>query len=102
MTRSKRRWLVMAAAFVALAIVVVWLWRGKGEAGAVRRMPPDERAQLFQETYAATRTVCEAARTDDALDERCASWADFLLDFPECDEACRAFAKPYAPHTAAR
>jgi hypothetical protein len=102
MTRRQRRWLVIAATFVGLAVVVLSLWRGKGEVGAVRRMPTEERVQLYQETYAATRTLCDAAHTDDALADRCARWADFLLEFPECDDACRAFASPYAPHGAAR
>ena len=100
MTR-KKRWLATAAAIVA-CVAVLWLWRGKGETGAVRRMAPADQEKLYQETYAATRTLCEAARTDDALEDRCASWSELLLEFPECDEACRAFATPNAPHGAAR
>jgi len=102
MTRKQRRWLLAVATFVATAFVVLWIWTGKGEPGALRRMPPDDRAKLYQETLTATRTLCEAARTDDALRDRCASWAEFLVDFPECDDACRAFATAYAPRGAAR
>jgi hypothetical protein len=74
----------------------------KGDSTALRRMPSENRAKLYQETLvAATRTLCDEARND-ALRDQCVSWAGFLLDFPECDDTCRAFAAPYAPHGAAR
>ena len=102
MKPKRRRLLFGVVAFAAGAFVVLWIWGGKGDSSALRRLPPDNRAQLYQQTLAATRTLCDAARTDDALADRCASWAEFLLEFPECDDACRAFATPFAPRGAAR
>ena len=103
MSRKQRRWLVGIAAFVAgVSIAIFWIWRQPAEPAALRRMAPDDRATLFQRTYDATRTLCDAARTDDALHERCASWAEFLLDFPECDDACREFATSQAPRAPSR
>jgi len=103
MSRKQRRWLVGIVAFVAgVSFVVFWIWRRPAESAALQRMAPDDRALLFQRTYDATRTLCDAARTDDALHERCASWAEFLLDFPECDAACREFATSQAPRAPSR
>ena len=103
MSRKRRRWLVGVTAFVCgLLVVLLWIWRSPSEPGALRRMAPDDRARLYQETYAATRTLCDAARNDDGLRDRCASWAEFLLDFPECDDACREFAIPHAPRAPSR
>jgi len=103
MSRKRRRWLVGITAFVAAVLIAVfWIWRQPAEPAALRRMTPDDRTRLYQQTYAATRTLCDAARTDDALHDRCASWAEFLLDFPECDSTCREFATPYTPRAPSR
>lgn len=94
MSRSKKRWLAALAFFVA-AIVVMWISWTPSESRAIERMSPELRAQLYRETLAATRTLCEAARTDDTLRDRCSSSAEFLLEFPECDDTCHTFASAH-------
>ena len=103
MSRKQRRVLLLVGAFVTgVLVVLLWVWRQPSEPDALRRMPPENRAKLFQQTYDATRTLCDVARTDDALRERCAGSASFLVDFPECDDACRTFAGAYINAKAAR
>ena len=94
MRRSRKR-VLAALAFVVAALVVVLISLNHGaESRALERMSPETRAQLYRETLAATRTLCEVSRTDDALRDRCSSSAEFLLDFPECDDTCHTFATP--------
>lgn len=95
MRRSRKRLFVALAFVVAAIVVALWMsWNHGSESRALERMSPDTRVQLYRETLAATRTLCEAARTDDTLRDRCSSSAEFLLDFPECDDACHTFASP--------
>ena len=103
MNRTQRRWLFGLVAIVTLAVyVVVQMLRGPGESRALERMPAESRVRLYEQTYAATRTLCDEARKDDALRGRCASWAELLLEFPECDDGCRAFATPWVSAKAVR
>ena len=103
MSPTQRRWLVVVVSMLALAVfVVAQLWRDPGESRALERMPAENRSRLFAETYAATRTLCDEARKDDALRERCASWAAFVVDFPECDDGCHAFAASWVNAKASR
>jgi hypothetical protein len=85
--------MLAALAFVVAAVVVAWLsWGHGGESRALERMSPETRAELYRETLAETRTLCEVARTDESLRDRCSSSAEFLLEFPECDDTCHTFA----------
>jgi hypothetical protein len=96
MRRPRKRVLAVLLAFVVVAVVTaVWMfWNRDGESRALERMSPETRAELYRETLTATRTLCDVARTDESLRERCSSSAEFLLAFPECDDACHTFASP--------
>ncbi len=98
----RKPWLIRAAVVgvVALASLGVWLWVQNSEGGAVRAMAPAQREALFKETWKDHRMRCP--RTAEAADtpERCRQRAEFLLLFPQCDEACRAELEPLVQGTA--
>jgi hypothetical protein len=71
--------------------VAAWIWLEGSERRAIRNLPADERAALYERTLANVRTVC--ASPDLALHEYCREQARILLEFPECDEACRDLAR---------
>ena len=56
-------------------------------------LPVDDRAALFHRTLDTLTTTCR----NDALADHCREQAAFILQFPECDEACRAVATRFGP-----
>jgi hypothetical protein len=91
----ERPWLLLLVAMAALVLAGV-VALGIGERGSERRaleaMDPTQRRELYEETRRASETMCEQARSKDALEDRCIELMGLLAAFPECDDACRAFA----------
>jgi hypothetical protein len=83
------------AAIVLVATIGVWAWTKDAERRALLRMAPDERAVLYRETRASTESLCKRAEVDSTFRTRCLDSAQFLLVFPECDDACHAFARQF-------
>jgi hypothetical protein len=85
---------LLVALVLALFVLGVILWPGGrlGERRALERMAPSERGALYEETKRNVDAICERAKTELALSDRCNYAAEFLLAFPECDDQCRAFA----------
>lgn len=87
------RWVAIALVLLvvlSVVLVVLLLWRGtRARQRAVEALPAQTRAALFDETYASARALCSAGP---GLREECARRAEFLLEFPECGDVCRAFA----------
>jgi hypothetical protein len=105
MSRTTKRTLALVVLAIIGVVTAVLLWsasRPSAEARALERMTPADRAVLYERTYAATRTLCEEARTNAGLRDRCAASAEFVLAFPECDDACHAVATPSTPRGATR
>lgn len=97
--------LIAAAALGFVGVVVVmmlWMTGDRGESRTIQAMPADDRALLFDRSYAAARAICDQTRDKDAFRARCAGMSEFVLEFPECDDACRAFASQYAPREPSR
>ena len=65
------------------------------ETSALLRMPSDQRKVLYDQTLRSTQSLCAQAETDGARVDRCVDSAQFLLAFPECDDACRTFASAH-------
>lgn len=80
----------MLLALSVLIAIGVWIWFQGSEQRAIRNLPADERAALYRRTRANVETVC--ASQDLALEEYCRDQARLLLEFPECDDACREMA----------
>jgi cytochrome b pre-mRNA-processing protein 3 len=86
---------MVAVPAVALLLAVVVFWPGglAAERKALIRMPAEERRELYDETRRNAESLCAGAHRERALIGRCERTAEFLQAFPECDEACVAFAR---------
>ena len=79
----------------AVALAATRLIGDGAETRAVERMPDAQRRALYEQSLRSTQSLCAQAETDGALVDRCAGSAQFLLAFPECDDACKAFASAH-------
>ncbi len=84
---------VTAAALIVLFLLGAWVWTHGAERRAVRNLPLDERGALYQTTLGTLRGPCGAAHPSDGLDAFCRKQAEFILEFPECDDACMTLAR---------
>jgi cytochrome b pre-mRNA-processing protein 3 len=89
--RAPKATAIVALALVAAALVVVgvFLFDPDTERRAVRRLPEAERRALYGRTLRTLETSCAPAERSRGLDDYCREQAEFLLNFPECDAACR-------------
>lgn len=92
----RKPWLIRAAVVgaIALGCLGVWLWVQSSEGGALRALSPAQREALFKETWKDQRMKCPTSAKPVDTPERCRQRAEFLLLFPQCDEACRAQLAP--------
>ncbi|MDB4938509.1 MAG: hypothetical protein JWP87_5481 [Labilithrix sp.] len=90
------RGIVAAVALVLVAVaLVVWPYEMASERRALLRMNPDARRELYVTSQRDAQAICAQAQHERALDDRCVDSATFLLSFPECDQACQAFAEAH-------
>jgi hypothetical protein len=97
--RARRRWwtlIALGALALALALIAL-LAAPTPEERALGRMAPDERQAVYARGMENLRVLCGEGRRSDALEQECAEQIRFLLQFPECDEACRAIARLHQP-----
>lgn len=87
-----RRILVIGA--ILLGLGGVWVWVQGSEGGGLRAMSPAQREAFFQEAWAAQRAKCLGDAGPTEPQSRCRQRAQYLLQFPQCDEACRAELAP--------
>lgn len=76
----------------------VWLYLNGSDERAIAAMSPVQRAILFKETRDTFRGNCVTSPTP-ATEARCHKQAEFLLNFPECDDACRGEVSPVLRRT---
>ncbi|WP_224240415.1 hypothetical protein [Hyalangium gracile] len=79
---------------IAVMSLIVWVWVNRSTEGAVRAMSPAQRAALYKEAWADQRAHCLGGEGPQETPSRCRQRAEFLLNFPQCDEACRAELAP--------
>jgi hypothetical protein len=92
-TASGRYWLVASMALiVAAGALLLWIWSQQSEKRAIQALPDAERNSLYRRTLEDLQSVCAVGHASD-LDEHCARQARFILQFPECEEACRELAR---------
>jgi cytochrome b pre-mRNA-processing protein 3 len=90
-----RRMAVLGA--IALVSLGMWLWVHGSEDGAIRAMSPAQRQALYTELWEDLRQRCHGPEGRLDTEERCRQRAEYLLRFPQCDEACRAELAPSLP-----
>ena len=81
------RWL--AGGLVVIALVAFAIVHQTGSEREVRSLPDPERRALYQRTLETLKTTCANA-SGPTLREYCREQAEFMKNFPECDDACRA------------
>ena len=81
----------LVIALCVLAVAAWWIWSLGAEQRAIRSLPRDERAALYQRTLENVQTIC--ASSDLALGPYCAEQSRILLLFAECDADCRELAR---------
>jgi hypothetical protein len=96
----RRFTLITLAALLIVAMTAFWAWNRNAERRALARMPPDQRAALFEQTRVTTTALCDRAAVDGALRDRCIASAEFMSAFPECDDACQTYVKQFTAQPA--
>lgn len=92
-TSLVRIWLYgSVVAFILAAIGFVWIWNLRGEERAIRALPQAERQSLYRRTLEDLRAVCGPSHGGD-LSAHCRRQARFILQFPDCDDACQSLAR---------
>ena len=88
-----------ALAIVAGVLVFLFLWYSSQmvEPSAIRELPEADRRALFERTLRTLATSCDPEAHPEGLARFCREQAEFVVQFPECDEACRKLAKPHQP-----
>jgi hypothetical protein len=90
-------WLAIAAILAAAALLIgFWVWRSGAESRAIHDLPAPVRAQVYLHTLANLKTLCD--RPDGAFDDYCRRQAAFIIEFPECDDACLDIAGRHREH----
>lgn len=82
-----RRGLVLG--IIAVVCVGAWVWVHGSEGGGIRAMSRAQQEAFYKEAWADQRRHCLGGDGPAEPASRCRKRAEFLLNFPQCDEACR-------------
>ena len=91
---------------IALRVLVVLLlvllggalaWDLGAERRAIRSMPSAERRLVYEHAFGELQRLCGSRPRDDALERRCSELTRFVVQFPDCDDACQAIARSHVP-----
>jgi cytochrome b pre-mRNA-processing protein 3 len=86
---------MLLAAFVMVAVLLLWGWLNNREKRAIAELPGDERRAIYLRELASFTRLCVDPPA--GLRSRCSEKARFLLAFPECDGRCEDLASQLAP-----
>ena len=86
---------IVATLAIAVAAGALWYASETAELGAISRLPAAERRALYQRTLRTLETSCAPTTKPSGLDQFCHEQAEFIVQFPECDQACLAVANPH-------
>ena len=99
-TRGRKAYLVPFLGVLALALVALLIGAIlRSQDKAVRAVPPEARAQIFQQSLKELRSTClESYAAQGPLRQHCIGQAKFVLLFPECGPECQKAATAVLPH----
>jgi hypothetical protein len=86
---------LVAVAAAVIAALALWTVDHGAERVAIEQLSGQERRALYQRTLHTLRSSCDPKTLPDGLRDFCREQAEFVAQFPECDEVCRALAKPH-------
>lgn len=93
--------------FILVASVLGGLgffWAGatlsrREETVGIRSLPAAQRQSLYARTLDELSTICrEPAAAGGQLHDHCVAQARFVLELPECDDACQSVVSAVLPH----
>lgn len=93
-----KRQALLVGLVLLFALSGLWLYLHGSDERAIAAMAPAQRASLFKETRERFLGDCVTRVAPDA-EARCHKQAEFLLHFPECDDACRGEVTPVLRRT---
>ncbi len=99
-SERRARWILVASVLGALG----FFWAGatlsrREETVGIRSLPAAERQSLYARTLEELSTICrDTAATGGELHDHCVAQARFMLELPECDDACQSAAAAVLPH----
>ena len=82
---------------VSLAIVAGSMWSSGREREALLQMSPEARARVYEGAISTLAQMCPERKMDIEVPERCRRDAQFLSQFPECDDECRRLVAANTP-----
>jgi hypothetical protein len=85
----------MAALYALVVLAALWIWWPSHD--KVTRLPEPERRALYQRTLGTLTTFCDPSKDHTGIHDYCQQQADLVVQFPECDAACRAVAEKHRP-----
>jgi hypothetical protein len=93
--RSRR--IAIAAAVLVVLLALLWLWsqRIAEQDRALEQLPAAERRALYERTLHTLERSCAPRTRPAGLDDYCRQQAEFIVRFPECDQACRTVAEQF-------
>lgn len=99
--RDRKSQIILGASLVG-ALGLFWggatLSRHEENVG-IRSLPAGERQNLYARTLDELATVCQnAAAAGGDLHDHCVTQARFVLELPECGDACQRTAAAVLPH----
>ena len=99
--RERRsRWILVASVLGALG----FFWAGatlsrREDTAGIRSLPAGQRQSLYARTLEELSTICrDAAATAGELHDHCVAQARFVMELPECGDACQSAAAAVLPH----
>ena len=97
---AARRGRVAAVAMTMLiagtsALFVWWTSEQRLQRDAIEQLPAPERRALYDRTLRTLASACGSRPLPEGLQPYCQEQADFILQFAECDEACKRLARPH-------
>jgi hypothetical protein len=86
----------LGALFLILLLIGLLVWSSGEQFRVLRQLPESQRTGLYHRTLDNLNTVCKG-RDRDSLRDFCEDQAMLVLQFRECDDACKVIAKEYLP-----
>jgi cytochrome b pre-mRNA-processing protein 3 len=93
--KLRRALLIAGVALVAVLSALIWYASEVQEHTAISELPAQERHALYQRTLHTLETTCAPDKQPSGLETFCRDQAEFVVQFPECDQHCRSVASPH-------
>jgi hypothetical protein len=92
--RQSKAMRMVVIGIIGLVAIGVWMWVHGSAGGGLRAMSPAQREAFYQEAWNAQRALCLEVDGPRDSEARCRKRAEYLLQVPQCDEACRKALAP--------